>query len=210
MSLSAACLSNADFPDVWTHGDLIRVNPETKGIYVLGRRFVKIRLADIANFGSDGVLNPSGVRFGTSELYNILTSPKFSSITLDGLAVGQQRTSGNHSDPAERVILFLKVAPEHSSGSVVPKQNLVNDLREQIIKDHSRRHVPHFFFEVDEIPHNANGKKMEIQVKQVCNNGQEVLKKMTLSDAERDMLQKFAIFHDVEEVVKQNNPKAKL
>lgn len=25
--------------DVWTHGDFIRINPETKGIYVLGRRF---------------------------------------------------------------------------------------------------------------------------------------------------------------------------
>lgn len=156
------------------------------------------------------MLNPSGVRFGTSELYNILSSPRFSSITLDGLAIGQQRTSGNYSDPAERVILFLKIAPEHSSGSIIPKEKLVSELKDQIIKDHSRRHVPHFFFEVDEIPHNANGKKMEIQVKQVCNNGGDVLKKMTLSDAEREMLQKFTKFHNVEEVVRQNNKKAKL
>ena len=73
-----------------------------------------------------------------------------------------------------------------------------------------RRHVPHFFFEVDEIPHNANGKKMEIQVKQVCNNGVDVLKKMTLSNVEREMLQKFAKFHDVENAEKQGAQKAKL
>ena len=114
----------------------------------------------IADLASDGVLNPSGVRFGTSELYNILSSPRFSSITLDGLAIGQQRTSGKYSDSAERVILFLKIAPEHSSGSIIPKKELLDQLRDQISKDHSRRHVPHFFFEVDEIPHNANGKKM--------------------------------------------------
>ena len=154
-------------------------------------------------------MNPSGVRFGTSELYNILSSSRFSSITLDGLAVGQQRTLGKYSDPAERVILFLKVAPEHSSGSVIPKNDLVSQLKDQIIKDHSRRHVPRFFFEVDEIPHNANGKKMEIQVKQVCNNGSDVLKKMTLSDAERQMLQKFTKFYDIEEVG-QDSRKAKL
>ena len=184
------------FANVWAHGDLIRVNPETKGIYVLGR--------------SDGVLNPSGVRFGTSDLYNILASPRFSSITFDGLAVGQQRVTASYSDPAERVILFLKVAPQHSSNSITPKDGLLKDLKEQITQDLSRRHVPHFFFEADEIPHNANGKKMEIQVKQVCNGGGEVLKKMTLTDAERTMLKKFEKFYHVEEVVKQSRRGSKL
>jgi acetoacetyl-CoA synthetase len=182
-------------PGVWTHGDLIRINPDTKGIYVLGR--------------SDGVLNPSGVRFGTSDLYNILASPNLSSKVFDGLAVGQQRQTSKYSDPAERVILFLKVAPKHTSGNVSPLTELVHDIRQHIIKELSRRHVPHFFFEVEEIPHNANGKKMEIQVKQVCNGGQSALDKMTLTELERSMLQKFVRFHDVENFAEAQR-KAKL
>ena len=174
---------------VWTHGDLIRTNPTTSGTYVLGR--------------SDGVLNPSGVRFGTSEIYNVLSSPSLSTIVLDGLAVGQQRTEPPYSDATERVILFMKVAPEHSTGTVFPKSEIVDKIKHGIVRDLSRRHVPSFFFEVDEIPHNANTKKMEIQVKQVCNGGKTVLEKMTLTDAEREMLDGFVRFHDVEEVVKQ-------
>lgn len=176
------------FAGVWTHGDLIRINPDTKGIYVLGR--------------SDGVLNPSGVRFGTSELYNILSQPQFSSKVLDGMAIGQQRNTDKYSDPTERVVLFLKVAPEQSTGTPHPKEDLVKAIREQISQDLSRRHVPHFFFEVDEIPHNANGKKMEIQSRQVCNGGGEVLKKMTLTDLERGLLEKFERFYHVEEIVR--------
>lgn len=198
----------AGFKDVWTHGDLIRINPDTKGIYVLGR--------------SDGVLNPSGVRFGTSDLYNILALPRFHGRVHDGLAVGQQRTEGKYSDPAERVILFIKIAPEHSALSTIDdkddkatiavKEEILRDLKAQIQKDLSRRHIPHFFFEVDEIPHNANGKKMEIQVKQICNGGQAVLDKMTLSEPERDMLRKFVRFHDIEEAEKRASAgtKAKL
>ncbi|KPI38787.1 Acetoacetyl-CoA synthetase [Cyphellophora attinorum] len=150
------------FPGVWTHGDLIRVNPETKGIYVLGR--------------SDGVLNPSG-----------------------------QRQTAKYSDAAERVILFLKVADGHSSGTLLPRSELREKIKAAIIKDLSRRHVPHFMFEVSQIPHNANGKKQEIQVKQICNRGQTALDGMTLPDAERDMLKEFVKFHDVEKVVTEDS-----
>jgi len=70
--------------------------------------------------------------------------------------------------------------------------------------------VPHFFFEIDEIPHNANGKKMEIQVKQVCNDGIDALKKMTLAEPERKMLEYFVKYHDIEEVMKQEKRQSKL
>ncbi|XP_064434279.1 acetoacetyl-CoA synthetase isoform X5 [Mirounga angustirostris] len=46
------------FPGVWAHGDYCRINPKTGGIIMLGR--------------SDGTLNPNGVRFGSSEIYNIV------------------------------------------------------------------------------------------------------------------------------------------
>lgn len=42
---------------VWYHGDFIWINPNTKGVVMLGR--------------SDGTLKPAGVRFGSAELYNI-------------------------------------------------------------------------------------------------------------------------------------------
>ena len=127
------------FEGAWTHGDLIRINPETGGTYVLGR--------------SDGVLNPSGVRFGTSELYNILSSREqgLSEKVVDALAVGQQRNTEEFSDPTERVILFMKVATAQSSGTVFPRQAIVGGIKELTTRDLSRRHVPHFFFEVPEI-----------------------------------------------------------
>ena len=46
------------YPGVWAHGDFMLVNPKTGGIHMLGR--------------SDGTLNPSGVRFGSAEIYNIV------------------------------------------------------------------------------------------------------------------------------------------
>uniref|UniRef100_A0A6Q2YQM6 Acetoacetyl-CoA synthetase n=1 Tax=Esox lucius TaxID=8010 RepID=A0A6Q2YQM6_ESOLU len=47
----------SSFPGVWAHGDYCQINPQTGGIVMLGR--------------SDGTLNPNGVRFGSSEIYNI-------------------------------------------------------------------------------------------------------------------------------------------
>ena len=123
---------------------------------------------------------------------------------------GRGIATGKYSDPAERVILFLKVAAEHSSKSLKPDQKLLAEIREEIVRDLSRRHIPHFFFEVEEIPHNANGKKMEIQVKQVCNGGEEALKKMTLAQPEREMLEKFVRFHDIEKVGEEGGVKARL
>lgn len=46
------------FPPHWHHGDFISINPSTGGLLMLGR--------------SDGILNPSGIRFGSAEIYNIL------------------------------------------------------------------------------------------------------------------------------------------
>ena len=48
----------AKYPGIWAHGDFMLVSPKTGGIHMLGR--------------SDGTLNPSGVRFGSAEIYNIV------------------------------------------------------------------------------------------------------------------------------------------
>uniref|UniRef100_A0A8C7C8P0 Acetoacetyl-CoA synthetase n=1 Tax=Oncorhynchus kisutch TaxID=8019 RepID=A0A8C7C8P0_ONCKI len=48
----------SSFPGIWAHGDYCKINPKTGGVVMLGR--------------SDGTLNPNGVRFGSSEIYNIV------------------------------------------------------------------------------------------------------------------------------------------
>lgn len=173
------------------------VNPETKGIYVLGR--------------SDGVLNPSGVRFGSAEMYTVLDSPTLKPSIADALVVGQQRSDKKHSDSTEQVLLFVKCTDAAASGALHPSPKLVEAIRQQIVKDLSRRHVPHYFFEVDEIPYNVNGKKLETLVKKIVNGGPEVRAKLKMTEDEARMMAKFEKFYDVEEVVgKGGAEKAKL
>jgi acetoacetyl-CoA synthetase len=189
---------------VWTHGDLIRVDAQTKGIYVLGRRYVVLFLEQLQYsrltgcVTSDGVLNPSGVRFGTSDLYNVLSYPEIAEDVLDSIAVGQQRVAPPYSDPTERVILFLKMSSRARTKTTSPRKALVKRIWQHIGRDLSKRHIPTFIFEVDEIPYNANGKKMEIQLKAVCNNGGDALATMKLTEKERKVLGDYTRFFHVE------------
>lgn len=149
---------------------------------------------------SDGVLNPSGVRFGSSEIYNILATPRFHSQIVDALVVGQQRIAAPYSDPAERVVLFIKCSPQASSGTLRPKQQLESAIREQIAKDLSRRHVPTFIFETDEVPYNANGKKLEIQVKAVLCGGGPAMARLKVTQDEFRQLKWYERFFEIEKV----------
>lgn len=85
-------------------------------------------------------------------MYTVLESSSLKPLIADALVVGQQRSDGKFSDSTERVILFVKPVPSSCSGGVLPKEKLVTQMRERIVNDLSRRHVPSFFFEVDEIP----------------------------------------------------------
>ncbi|KAJ7698594.1 acetoacetyl-CoA synthetase [Mycena rosella] len=115
------------YPGVWRQGDFIVINPATKGIKILGR--------------SDGVLNPSGVRFGAAEIYSVLE--QFSSEINDSLCVGQQRPQ----DTSERVLLFLKMRPGHPLDD-----RLVAKIKSAIRTALSARHVPAFVLPVEDIP----------------------------------------------------------
>ena len=114
--------------DVWTHGDYIFIHPKTGGVYFLGR--------------ADGVLNPSGVRFGSAEIYNVLET-FFADDIQDSICVGQRRPSDND----ESVMLFLLMKP----GKKFHEQ-LVKEVKRRIGKECSPRHVPRFVFETKEIP----------------------------------------------------------
>lgn len=122
------------FPGVWHHGDFVRLNPQTGGLIMLGR--------------SDGVLKPAGVRFGSSEIYNVILK-HFSEIE-DGLCIGRRR----ENDTDETVVLFLKMAPgKHLSEEMKEK------VKSVIRKELSARHVPGIVDECPEIPVTINGKK---------------------------------------------------
>jgi acetoacetyl-CoA synthetase len=118
----------ARFDHVWAHGDFIVVHPITKNITFLGR--------------ADGVLNPSGVRFGSAEIYSVLER-HFVDQIVDSICVGQRRPKDND----ESVMLFLLMRPGHKFN-----KKLVHDVKEAIKKDLSKRHVPKYVFETHEIP----------------------------------------------------------
>lgn len=116
------------YEGVWTHGDFIMIHPQTKQVLFLGR--------------ADGVLNPSGVRFGSSEIYSVIESD-FSDSVADSICVGQRRPQ----DEDESVMLFLSMKP---GKALTPK--LVQQVKAAIRKEHSPRHVPRYVFETPEIP----------------------------------------------------------
>ena len=128
---------------IWHHGDFIRVTPEAGGIWMLGR--------------SDGVLNPSGVRFGSSEMYNVILK-HFSTEIEDALCIGRKR----EQDPDEVVVLFIKM---ENSQKYSPE--LVKRIQDVVRKELSARHVPKVIDECQEIPYTMNGKKVEGAVKQI-------------------------------------------
>ncbi|XP_006874584.1 PREDICTED: acetoacetyl-CoA synthetase [Chrysochloris asiatica] len=128
------------FPGVWAHGDYCKINPKTGGIVMLGR--------------SDGTLNPNGVRFGSSEIYNIVEA--FEEV-MDSLCVPQYNQDGE-----ERVVLFLKMVSGHTF-----RPELVRRICDAIRLGLSARHVPSLILETKGIPYTLNGKKVEVAVKQV-------------------------------------------
>ncbi|KAI5456871.1 hypothetical protein BGZ63DRAFT_494925 [Mariannaea sp. PMI_226] len=147
------------FDGVWTHGDFIMIHPTTKQLFFLGR--------------SDGILNPSGVRFGSSEIYNIIDK-EFATEVEDSLCVGQRRPT----DRDERVFLFLKMRKGKTFTN-----HLVEMVKEAIRKGLSARHVPKLIFPTVQIPVTINGKKVEMPVKRII-SGEKIQPSGTLANPE--------------------------
>nr|OQO24057.1 hypothetical protein B0A51_05027 [Rachicladosporium sp. CCFEE 5018] len=132
-----------EFPGVWHHGDFVRFNPQTGGLFMLGR--------------SDGILKPSGVRFGSAEIYNVLLK-HFPDKIEDALCIGRRR----ETDDDETVVLFLRMKEGEAFDGA-----LVERIKATVRKDLSARHVPGIVDECPEIPATVNGKKVEGAVKQI-------------------------------------------
>jgi acetoacetyl-CoA synthetase len=104
---------------------------------------------------SDGVLNPSGVRFGSAEIYAVTET--FPSID-DSICVGQRRKL----DLDESVLLFVKMKAGYFLTT-----DFTHKLKTAIKQTYSPRHVPKYIFQIADIPYTVNGKKCEINVKQI-------------------------------------------
>ncbi|KAI0284512.1 acetoacetate-CoA ligase [Russula brevipes] len=163
------------YPGVWRHGDFIAMNPSTRGYIIFGR--------------SDGVLNPSGVRFGTGEIYSVLERPEFATRVDDSICVGQRRTQ----DKDERVLLFIKMRAGHRLDEPFEQA-----IRTAIRAALSARHVPAHIFEVDDIPYTVNGKKIEIAVKKIV-SGVRVVPSATVANP--GVLQDYYKYQEIERSV---------
>lgn len=168
------------FPHVWTHGDFIQYHPVTGQVFFLGR--------------ADGVLNPSGVRFGSSDIYSVIEA-HFPTVA-DSICVGQRRPE----DIDESVMLFLKMKEGEQY-----TESLVQKIKSKIAEEKSRRHVPRYVFQTWDIPTTVNLKKVELPVKQIV-SGKIIKPSGTLANPES--LKFYYQFAKVEEVL-QNLEKEK-
>ncbi|CCT67101.1 related to acetoacetyl-CoA synthetase [Fusarium fujikuroi IMI 58289] len=168
------------FPNVWSQGDFAAVHPQTGHIHILGR--------------SDGVLNPSGIRFGSADIYAVLEG-SFAKEVAESLCVGQRRPQ----DHDESVVLFLLMKP-----GVKFNAELASKIRERIAKELTKRHVPKYIFEVPDIPTTVNGKKVELPVKQII-SGSNVKPSGTLLNP-----QSLDFFYQFQKIEQIDQVKAKL
>ncbi|KXT04662.1 hypothetical protein AC578_2121 [Pseudocercospora eumusae] len=150
--------SRFDNIDVWAQHDWLQYNAKTGGLIMHGR--------------SDGVLNPSGIRFGSGEIYSIVEAPPFTEEISQTLCVGRRRPQ----DKDEDVFLFCVMLEGHK---MTPE--LVNAIRSAIKSSLSARHVPRFIIPVPEVPTTINGKKVESAIKQTI-SGKDVNPSNTVSN----------------------------
>ncbi|MCS7122035.1 MAG: acetoacetate--CoA ligase [Archaeoglobaceae archaeon] len=150
--------------NVWRHGDYVIHDSTTGGFTFLGR--------------SDATLKISGVRIGTSEIYNVVE--KLPEIA-DSLAIGQEWKGD------QRLILFVKLKQGFSLN-----RELENKIREELRKKASPRHVPAKIIEVPDIPYTINMKKVEIAVRNII-HGKPVTNRGALLNPESlDYFEKIA------------------
>ena len=174
----ASYFERFDNIDVWAQHDWLQMNPKTGGLIMHGR--------------SDGVLNPSGIRFGSGEIYAIVEAPPFTDHISQALCVGRRRPQDND----ESVFLFLVMRVPGTLTS-----SLSDSIKAAIRSALSPRHVPAFVIEVPDIPVTINGKKVESAVKQTI-SGKDVKASNTVLNP--DAIQYFRRFRDMEREPKKS------
>ena len=128
-----------NFPDVWRHGDWIKIT-EHQGVIIYGR--------------SDATLNRGGVRIGTSEIYRAVD--KVAEVK-DSLIICIEEKNGSFWMP-----LFVIMKEGFTLTNAI-KQKINTTLR----SEYSPRHVPDENISVSDIPYTISGKKTETPVKKI-------------------------------------------
>ena len=140
------------YKNIWHHGDFAEVT-NNKGFVIFGR--------------SDTTLNPGGVRLGTAEIYSEVE--KFKEIK-ESIVIGQKWNND------VRIVLFVILNQKY-----VLNEELKNNIKKQIRKNASPRHVPNKIISVNDIPRTKNGKIVELAVKNTI-EGNEIKNKEALSN----------------------------
>jgi acetoacetyl-CoA synthetase len=140
------------FENCWCHGDWVETT-ERGGVFISGR--------------ADAVLNPSGVRIGTAEIYAQVQ--KIEEV-VDSIAVGQQW------DNDERVLLFVVLKE-----GVILDDQLKKKICATIRENATPRHVPSKILQITGVPKTNNGKIVELAVRNVI-HGRDVANKDSIED----------------------------
>lgn len=137
---------------------------------------------------SDGVLNPQGIRFGSSDIYSITESAPFNKVISATLCIGRRRPH----DTDEEVFLFIVMQSDQSFTG-----QLALELKDAIRKGLSSKHVPRFIIGVKEVPMTVNGKKIETLIKQVVSSG-NLPATISSTVANPDCLNDFKQYYELE------------
>lgn len=139
---------------VWTHGDLAEIRP-SGGVVIYGR--------------SDAMLNPSGVRIGTAEIYaQVERIPE----VTESLAVGLKRGGD------EQIVLFVSL---RDGATLDPA--LVKRLKDEIRRNLTVNHVPSMILAAPELPRTKSGKLVELAVRDIL-HGKPVKNTSSLANAD--------------------------
>lgn len=127
------------FPDIWRHGDFIKITSRGSGV-MFGR--------------SDATINRGGIRMGTSEIYSALESiPEVHDSLIVDIPINSEQSY---------MPLFI-VVKEGTPFSEELKSHINKTIRQNC----SPRHVPNEIISVNELPKTLNGKKIEVPIKKI-------------------------------------------
>ena len=153
------------FANVWNHGDYVELT-EHGGMIIHGR--------------SDAVLNPGGVRIGTSEIYRQVENID---AVMEAICVGQDWQGD------VRVVLFVVLRT-----GVALDDDLVERIKREVRANATPRHVPAKIIQVAEIPRTISGKIVELAVRDVI-HGRAVRNRDALANPDA-----LALYQDLEEL----------
>jgi acetoacetyl-CoA synthetase len=127
------------YPGVWRHGDFVLIT-ERGTVIIQGR--------------SDSTINRAGIRIGTSDIYDVVESmPEIKDSLVVDVDFKGERTE---------VLLFVVLA----DGALL-NEDLIAEIKGEIRRQLSPRHVPDAVLAAPEIPRTLNGKKLEVPVKRL-------------------------------------------